>query len=611
MSRRRLLALGLAVALLTAPAGCGIPGHTDVRVDGGGHLPGADSGGVVGREPPKRKDSGDEVKPFALNFLNAAAGEASTAYERVADFIAPSSRNRLEAGEDCAINVVRLDEERNLTVTTREGSSTVKITVEQVGVLCPNGELQPLVKQQTTYTFVVGKMTTGDVRRADADADGLYVLDPPPVLLMTVDALASYYDQLTIYFWSKFGRQLVPDLRYLPRSVPAGRRATEVLGWLTGGPADWLKGSVNGFPRGTKPIGNVPENDGRLVVNLAIDLEPVAQDTQLKQLGTQLVWSLSEVYPEGRLELMIRDQSRAVFDVQEQKQLNPVYPVQGAVARYSILAGAIYRVVEAGEVADSPPPVAPAQNREIVAADLTRSGATVSAALVTTTGRLRVGSGRTTVERFNVSPKAYRQLGQPSWLRSTGSPNPVGLITAAGQLYVFGSYATLTALPLSGASGPVSAVSSGLDGRRVAFIAGGNLYVAALTGVDQSLGVGQARRVPTSLRRPAAVAWRDENTLVVSGQDSLGQAALYDVTVDGAVESASVEDLGAATVEHLVAAPYNPVRNENPQVMYEANGTTWSADSAGSSRIDASQLVGVKDPLSAGRVQPTAPFFQY
>lgn len=610
MNRRALLALGLALVLLTAPAGCGIPGHTDVRADGGGQLPGADSGGVVGREPPKRTDSGDEVKPFALNFLNAAAGEASTAYERVADFIAPSSREQWEAGRDGSINVVRLDDKRNLTVTTHEGSSTVKITVEQVGVLRPNGELQPPVQQQTTYTFVVGKMTTGDVRRADEDADGLYVLDPPPVLLMTGDALAGYYDQLTIYFWSRSGRQLVPDLRYLPRSVPAGRRATEVLGWLTGGPADWLKGSVNEFPRGTKPIGNAAENEGRLVVNLAMDLEPMAQDAQLKQLGTQLVWSLREVYPDGRLELMIRDQSRAVFDVQEQKQLNPVYPVQGAVARYSLLAGVIYRVAEAGEVADSPPPVGPAQNRDIVSADLTRSGATVSAALVTTTGRLHVGSGRTTVEQFKVSPKAYRQLGQPSWLRSTGSPNPVGLITAAGQLYSFGSDATLTALPLSGASGPVSAVSASLDGRRVAFIAGGDLYVAALTGVDRSVGVGQARRVPTSLRRPAAVAWSDDNTLVVAGQDSLGQSALYDVTVDGAVELPRVEDLGG-TVEHLVAAPYNPVRNENPQVMYEANGTTWSADSAGSSRIDASQLVGVKDPLSAGRVQPTAPFFQY
>jgi hypothetical protein len=284
-----------------------------------------------------------------------------------------------------------------------------------------------------------------------------------------------------------------------------------------------------------------------------------------------------------------------------------VYPVDEA-ARYSILDGVIYPVREPEDVVVAPPPVAVAQNRDIVSADAVRSGGDVWVALVDRARRLLVGSGSVAVGKFQASSAAYPQLGQPSWLRAAGSPHPVGLVVAGGRLYRFGPGARLDPVELSGAPGPVSAVSSALDGRRIAFIAGDRLYVAGVTAIDPTVEIDQPRPVPTSLRRPTAVAWFSENMLVVAGHDARGRAALYDLTVDGAVESVRVADLGAATISRLVASPYNPVRGVNPQVMYEANGSAWNA-SPEPRRIDVADLVGVEERLLGGRTQPTAPFF--
>lgn len=605
MKPRVLVALVTAGLLLVGPAGCGIPDQTDVRVDGGGQAPGAGPAGVTGQEAPTRMDSGDDVKQFAINFLSAAAGEASKADDRVRDFLSPADRERLPDTKDAPIHVVRLVEgEPN--VTPSEGTSTVTIAVEQVGVLRPNGVLQPPILPESSYTFRVGNLENGDLDKRE-EAAGLYVYDPPPgVLLMSVDALKDYYEQQAIYFWSREDEHLVPDLRYLPESVPSGRRPTEVLGWLTDGPADWLRGSVSELPPGTKTIGNAPANDGRLVVNLAA---PPLSEPQLKQLSTQLAWSLADSFPQGRLELMIRDKRVRVFDVEEQQRQNLVYPVESQVTSYCVLAGAIHRVATQGDLPIEPPPIVAGRNRDIQSAALARSRGHVLAALVTTGGRLLVGSGSPTATDFASSSELVGRQARPVWLRGFDADTAIGLVVVHGRLHRFDLDAQLVPLRLPGASGKVTAVSAALDGQRIAVIAGERLFVASMNAATRD--VAQVRPVPVSLGRPTAVAWTAENDLTVAGRNRNGRTALIEVTVDGGVERPRLDDLGLATVDYLAAYPFNPVRREGPRVMYEANGTVWNAPpGTPPSPIRGDQLEGVEDP-PPGDARPTAPLYLF
>jgi hypothetical protein len=606
---RYLVALTAAGLLLVGPAGCGIPAHTDVRVDGGGQARGGGATGVTGREAPKRMDSPSDVKQFALNFLAAAAGEARTADDRVRGFLSPGDWGRLPDTRDASINVVRLVEEEP-TVTRGEGTSTVSMEVQQVGVLRPNGVLDPPKLTDTSYTFRVGNLNSGDIVQRD-ETLGLYVYDPPP-LLMSVDALNEFYEQQTIYFWSdEENPRLVPDLRYLPVSVPSGLRPTEVLGWLTGGPADWLKGSVAELPAGTQTIGNAPANDGQLVVNLAA---PALSELQVKRLATQLAWSLREIYPRGQLKLMIRDKSVRVFDVDQQRLQNPAYeahpPGDSIISSYCVLAGAIYRVAEPGDPGDEPLPFDAARNRDIATATIARDRGSVLAALVTTTGRLLVGAGNPAVNPaatdFSMSNQVVGQQARPVWLRGFGPDGPVGLVVAGGRLHWFDVDAQLEPLQLRGAPGPVTAVSAAEDGRRIAVIAGGRLFVASL---NASTRESQVRPVPVSLVEPTAVTWTAENDLVVAGQNGRGKTVLVDVTVDGGDEQPRLDDdLGTATVNYLAAYPYNPVRGDGPLLMYEANGAVWSG--AAPQRVGVDQLQGANQATVAGAT-PTAPFFLY
>ncbi|HEX2771250.1 MAG TPA: hypothetical protein VHN18_02320 [Micromonosporaceae bacterium] len=600
----RVLVVAFVTAglLVVGPAGCGIPDQTAVRVDGGGQAPGAGPAGVTGYAAPTRTESGDDVKQFAIDFLKAAAGEVSTADDRVRGFLSPTDRARLPDSKNAPVNVVRLVEgEPN--VTPSEGTSTVSIAVQQVGVLRPNGVLQPPVLPESSYTFRVGNLENGDLDKRE-EAAGLYVYDPPPVLLMSAEALNEYYEQQAIYFWSREENpHLVPDLRYLPESVPSGRRPTEVLGWLTDGPADWLRGSVDELPQGTKTIGNAPASDGRLVVNLAA---PPLPELQLKRLSTQLAWSLDRTFRQGRLELMIRDKRVLVFDVEEQRRQNLVYP-ESQVTSYCVLGGAIHRVATQGDLPIEPLPIAAGRNRDIQSAALARYRGDVLAALVTKTGRLVVGSGSPTATDFASSSELVGPQARPVWLRGFDTDTAVGLVVVNGLLHRFDLDAQLVPLRLPGASGTVTAVSAALDGRRIAVIAGERLFVASMNATTRE--VAQVRPVPVSLSRPTAVAWTAENDLVVAGQNRNGRTALIDVTVDGGEEDPRLDDLGLAKVDHLAAYPYNPVRGEQ-RVMYEANRAVWSAATPSPYRIRVDQLEGVEDPPPRD-ARPTAPFFLF
>ncbi|MFD6681068.1 MULTISPECIES: LpqB family beta-propeller domain-containing protein [Micromonospora] len=587
-------------------AGCGIPAASDVRVDGKGGA--ATEAGVISRgsEPPTRTASGSDNEAFVRNFLSAAAGEPDRAYERVKAFVAPGDKIRLQEkkGSEVALNVVRLREAAVFTPNT-DRTTTVTIAVQQIGVLRTNGTLAPPVATETEYEF--GLSSASFDGGVDDDRAGLYIINPPNVLLLSDTALQQYYQSETIYFWSSDRSRLVPDQRYRPQAVPGERRVNEVVKWLVGGPSDWLRPGVVGLPDRTELINNATGGNGRWEVNL-----DMSDDDQngIDQLITQIAWSLGDL--PGQLELKIRNNAQPVVDLGERRNSQALYPHAASPLRFGVYDGAIHPLDFEGEPSGTVP-LAPEVNRNVVSASLgLAKDRRILAAMVVNGSknryRLAVGTGVEPVSVLSRSSAEYSSISRPVWLRMVDSRPGRGLVVADGQLYRFDEAARMYPVPLNLPSAAVTAVAAALDGQRVALIAGGRLYVAAVNLDGGGVSIGPPRELITSLTSPTAVDWGREDQLVVAG--SVGQPAIYEISVDGALETPLRTDLGAK-VTHLTAYPSNRgVRATSGAYMYEANGVAYR--SSPFERIEPSRVRGIA-PVPAGvrPSNPSAPFFLY
>nr|WP_230416939.1 LpqB family beta-propeller domain-containing protein [Micromonospora tarapacensis] len=585
------------VLVLAVSAGCGIPDRTEVQVEQRG--PAAEANWSLGRgtEPPTREASGSDAEAFVRNFLAAAAGEPDRAYDRVKRFITAAERAGLpeKQGSEVALSVVRLTDKP--VIEPDVDSMKVTITVQQVGLLRANGMLVPPLATESTYEFRL-------VSAAPAVEDaGFYVSDPPNVLLLSDEALRRYYQSESIYFWSSDRTRLVPDQRYLASAVPAERRVSEVIRWLTAGPSEWLRVGVVALPDRTEMINNATGSDGRWEVNLDM---PGADEQRLEQLGTQLAWSLPEL--DGTLEIKILNQSRKVVDLGEQRRSNELYAIDPNARRYCVYDGAIHSLTAASEPTGLMP-VAAEVNHDIVTAALRRADDDVLAALVVAGGdgrqQLAVGRGTGVVESLLRGPAKHTVIGRPVWIRSDGGP-PSGLVVADGHLYRFDGQASMRQVQL-GLPGRVGAVAAALDGQRVALVVDGVLHVAAINWEGGVPAVGPVRRLATSLTNVTAVEWWAENRLLVAG--SVGRPAIYDVSVDGALETPLREDTGSQ-VNHLAAYPTTQLSPLAGSFMYEANGVAYRSNPF--ERITRDQVENVTPPPAGESPgNPTAPVFLY
>ncbi|MEV4499353.1 LpqB family beta-propeller domain-containing protein [Micromonospora arborensis] len=603
---RRPTLLGAFGVVVLLGAGCGIPAVSDVRVDGkGGAATGAGvvNGGVS--EPPTRTASGSVNEAFVRNFLSAAAGEPDRAYERVKAFIAPEHKHRLQEkkGSEVALNVVRLREA--VYTLNSDSTTTVKITVQQIGVLRADGTLAPPVATDTEYEF--GLRSAALNGGANDERAGLYVLDPPNVLLLSDVALRQYYQTESIYFWSSDRSRLVPDQRYRPQALPDERRVNEVVKWLVGGPSDWLRPGVVGLPDRTELINNATGGNGRWEVNLDMSGD---DQNGIDQLITQIAWSLGDL--PGKLELKIRNNALPVQDLNERRGSDELYPNAVVPQRFGVYEGAIHPL-DFGTELSGAVPLVPDANRNIVSADLAlaREQRVLAAMVVTSSGgsrrRLAVGTGTAPVSVDSRSPAEYSSMSRPVWLRAVDTRPGRGLVVADGQLYRFDEAAKMYPVPLNLPS-DVTAVAAALDGQRVALIVGGRLYVAAVNSDGGGVSIGPPRELSTSLTNLTAVDWGREDQLVVAG--SAGQPAIYEISVDGALETPLRTDLGAK-VNHLTAYPTNrSVRTPSGAYMYEANGVAYR--SSPFERIEPASVRGIP-PIPAGvrPSNPSAPFFLY
>jgi hypothetical protein len=184
----------------------------------------------------------------------------------------------------------------------------------------------------------------------------------------------------------------------------------------------------------------------------------------------------------------------------------------------------------------------------------------------------------------------------------------VGLVAADGGLYRFEVNGGASRLTLAGVEGAVTAVAVSPDGNRLGVIAGGRLYVVPIGGAGPAVQPQRARLLTTSLSGLTAVAWSQENRLVVAGGS--GRPKLIDITADGAIENDRVTDAGGR-VESIATYPDNLVSSAPAQpVMYEAGGLAFRAGSP-PDQIGRNEIGDLPEPSPPPTGSLTSPFYVY
>ncbi|GAA1382146.1 LpqB family beta-propeller domain-containing protein [Catellatospora chokoriensis] len=530
---RRTMSALLAAATAVALAGCGIGVRDDVVRDGLGPSAGPELTSPDGVKPPPWTRDVTEPTDLVANFLLAAAGDHGGAHETIMataeQYIAPDERAEWNPGS----NVVLVE----VGSMTREGDK-VDVPVRRLGVLTPEGQVLPYDgKERGLYTFKYGRAAGG----------GLVLTDLPQELLLNVDQLETYYLRLPIYFWNTDNTSLVPDLRYLPRAVPQEQVNNRLFDWLVKGPSAWLSDAVERLPDDAGRRGSIVENANQITVNLGALADAAVRD----RLAAQLYWTL---WPEGEQRLQLQLEGRDVTTDYQFPDKNLAASLSSAREpnRYAVVDGVLTRVVRKGEA--HPPPlqdVLPAAvNSELVSAAVAKDE--TAFALVRRSGKgkqeLYIGPRSAPRDKSTTNDTAAKptihsagltgdSISRPIWLDRAGT---TALVLHDGKLSVVLVHGTRpTSVDTTEAAfGKITGVTVAPDGRRMALVIGGDLYVAPLLrskAKQNAFKVGKPRKLATSLAgRLREVAFLREDTVVVSTSGDV--ATLAYVTVDGAIE---------------------------------------------------------------------------
>lgn len=586
----------MAVVLLGAlgfATGCGVPTSSDVRVDG----PPADAGGTgSGGEgnPPRGPDEAATEEELVNYFLQAAASDPETMIEDLRAFI--HSDDQAAWQPDQQVYVVR--EQAEDRVITPGDPVQISLRVRRVGILTGDGVIDPRPSQEEEITFHVTTERASNDREIGLGSEGYRLLDPPPYILLDDSALERHFQRRLVYFWDGDEQRLVPDLRWLRRVLPERQRPQTVVDWLLAGPSPWLTGQLTPLPEGVERVGNVVWADD----NLEIRLSAPHDEVDLRKLEAQLWWTLRpDLDSTVEVTMVVDGEPHSLEGGYRASHPVPTDPP----ASFAVLEGAVWQYVPTDQVSIAA--LRDEVNSGIERAAVSRDGRFAALVRADSDGgmRLSIAEPRDEVHTDLVA----NQLGRPVWLNN---PTGSGLVVADGELKQFtvGRPEVVT-VELTEVPGEVTAVAAAPDGRRIALVVGGRLYVASVTRAGETITASTPLRpLPTTATDLDGVAFLRDEWLAVVGT-ARGQSRLYELTVDGALERELPDgELGnPAEITNFVAYPGDPTDTDaRGSIMYEAGGFTWRyAYPQEPVRITAADLFGEDPPEDIG--EPRAPFF--
>lgn len=549
-----LLAVGLV-------AGCGVPERTDVQVDG--PAAGAEPSGSGALRAPPGPDQAGSAEELVDDFLLAAAADPANAAEQLRTFIQADQREDWRPGPQ--VLVVRVPDDQPLLTPGGDGTR-VRLDVRQVGTLS-NGTVEPRARETRTFQFDVVTEVEAVTDETDlaTEQTRYRIADPPDVILLSERALADqvgYLRPTSIYFWDSEQDVLVPDLRWVPTALPLAQRAQTKLEWLLAGPAPWLE-SLTPLPDGMELEGNVVSREDRLEITFSAAATDVASD----HLDAQVWWTLREE--------LRRSDSIGVTVNGQQRQVTATAQLayQDDIPRSFVLLGAA--VVPYAHADDTELPQE-GLDSQVASAALTGRGDDAALALV----RQEPDGGQrliiSTADGAAGTDLVRSTMSRPVWL---SHPGRTGLVAADGRLHRFTADGTDTyGVPVPNINGRISSLAVAPDGRRVAMVADGAVYVASLVRrEDGSVSVNPPRRLYTTATDLSGVAFIQENWLAVVGDDG-GRKRLYEIALDGGYERVLPGgDLGAPdVVTNVVGYPGDPYgAASRGMIMFEADGRAY------------------------------------
>ncbi|WP_432831484.1 LpqB family beta-propeller domain-containing protein [Dactylosporangium sp. CA-092794] len=611
-----------ALGALLLLGACALPSHTDPKYAGPAQSAAAAPGGVT---PPKPSDA-DSPQALVDLFLKSSVGAnlgtegaapdaGNETLDRMRQFMTDAMRKRWVPGKDLTIV-------RDPVIYPRlvgSGRYEADVTLHPIGQLTANGEVIHPVLDDIPVNIQVATIDT------QLRLDSFEPKDPKDAqLLLSESGLRALYDQRPVYFWESGldDPRLVPDLRYMPRTLSPAKQVSEVLRWLKVGPTQWLRSVADIWPQEFDVKDNPVIEDSDVKVNLSGKAASRSPD-DLNRLARQIRWSLPG-HPLVRL--MIENQHNDA----DSTSYEP-YNVAGDLAsasqdKFVVSAGAA-RTVAIPPAGEQPLFVPSPNNQNVVSAAINRQ--LNRAALVRQTG-----TGTKIEQRLFVSspdlpianPPVYldtgvvgQHLSRPEWINY---PVQRLLISDGSKLYVSSDDKSVkleSLIPVANLpAGPITAFAVAPDGHRIALIVGGTLLVATLQLDNGKLSIGGLpQQITTSLGSTQAVGWLTETTLVVGGKPSPAPPtgvfaySLVAITVDGAIEEVLPTGERAAPSQLDVtslAVRTNPPSATVPSytIMIESNGVAQNVyhDDIGPVKLSPPPAPGAAEPLP-----PTAPFF--
>jgi hypothetical protein len=604
---RRLLAVAALAALLLG--GCGIPDETRVTVVGPGPSGPPGARGELVQSVPNTRETANSTAQLLEFYLAAAAGDPNHAADRVRAFLMGDAKSSFDAARPSEIRVIRIKGKP----LWHESNQTYTFSAQTFGTLKSDGSLEPTSDPKSDYTVGIGSQPGKGYFVSSSSAKR--------ALLLSDTALDQFYQPRTIYFWNNDNTELLPDLRYMPTSVPSAQQPTTIVNWLVKQPAGWLSDVARILPTGTQVTENVPaDTNNTLIVTLTGQAAPAGDVQALDRLRRQLQASLLSDSEPQTLELKIKGQDPVRYSSRDYLASIAADRLVETPQRFAVLGGVIRRIPKPPQTGDDPiPGLRPEDNKGIATAAMSSPSAHTYVAVVTTgkTSKLRVGFAENGKQAtLHDVAGLHGTLGRPVWAVTANSDpqSAVGLITVNGKLYSFtpgGSAASL--VQWQDEPGAITAVSVAPDGYRVAIAAGGKLYRATLDTSGDTVALSSPERLfPPIFDQVTAVAWSSETYLAVAGLREDGQRyAVADVSVDGALGSVRAPDAGGEAVTYLTAYPANPTSHgESADIeSYESAGSAWNVSSS-PVKIQTRELFGAPANPPTG-LTPTAPFFLF
>lgn len=473
-ARRWRIALAVVVGLLSASCS-GIPsgGQAEVvrTVEGpqnpsqpltpqSGQAPDQVIRGFIAASADNRSDQ-SQGKPFAAArpFLTARASEAWQ----------PAKERIVVVGDDYALS------------QDKDDASTYTLVAQQVGVLAVD----------KSYTAAAAGVEALKIHVVEVD--GEWRIDvPPTALVITTSDFSANYLERPVYFLNSTGTNLVPDLRYLPRSSTEAVRADRLVSMLLSGPSARLSSGVTSMLSGSVRLAaNVVIDTGGVV---RVDLTGVSLPTDLARqaLAAQLAWT---VRSEGTVAITVDGapldsaQPDQIYSSGTTASFDPdTTPAIGrTAARDPYYLDSDGRIVS---LVDSKPMWGEWGTRGKVKS-AAMSAATGAVAAVVQDGdsqQLRLGypleqaeAERTVLTASSLTQPTFDRFGNELWVVQDGQTDPqVIRLTISAQVSQ-----QVVSVPGLDKLGKVTALQLSPDGVRVAVVASESLYIGTVERISQ------------------------------------------------------------------------------------------------------------------------------